>query len=355
MRKFGVVLLAMALVLVFALASCYIGMIGGGTGPTGTGPGNGDGGPTGPVWTAVADSPFDLTVSAIVYGNNRFVAWDNAFPITVATSTDGITWTAGTVDNFRIHEIAYGNGVFVAIGDDVEVGSHARFATSTDALTWTPITDRPFSYLDGTYTTLHYTPNAIAFGGNTFVAMVTIYMAGGTYNHRIATSTDGLIWTEATPPPPSDGGCSTIAYGNGTFVAAGFEGQMMASTDGGRTWTLVEDGAFGSAWINLIAYGNGRFVAVARVFQGTGVATSTDGLTWTVSADALGAVDAIAYGNGRFVVVGQSGKAVISTDGSTWTTVADTAFSYHDIDDVAYGNGTFVAVGWDGRMAYWRP
>jgi hypothetical protein len=89
--------------------------------------GGGDtGGPTN--WTAVSNSTFDTSdhhIYAIAYGIadgesvGRFVA--GGFPGKMAYSTNGSSWTSvsdSKFGTFTIHDIAYGNNRFVAVGDD---------------------------------------------------------------------------------------------------------------------------------------------------------------------------------------------------------------------------------------------
>jgi photosystem II stability/assembly factor-like uncharacterized protein len=123
-------------------------------------------------------------------------------------------------------------------------------------------------------------------------------------------STDGQTWTALTPGLPVSNTFG-VAYGNGTWVAGGYNGKMAYSTDG-ENWTEADITGFAS----------------------------------------LG----VAYGNGKWVAVGQQGKMAYSTDGGvTWTLVTDSGFGTTHINGVAYGGGRFVAVGKDGKMAYSNP
>jgi hypothetical protein len=218
-------------------------------------------------WTAT-DSKFgdrDNSICAIAYGNNKFVAGGENGKI--ATSTDGVTWTAvntgsifdylydGSTYKVGIGAIAYGNNKFVAVGDE------GKIATSTDGVTWTAVnTGSIFDYVDDLFGPSKAAIIAIAYGNGKFVA--------GGEESKIAVSSDGVSWTAVTTTafdyhPIYSGetistGFRRIAFGDGKFVA-GHGGTMATSTDG-ATWTPIPTPtSFNRLW--AIAYGNGKFVA----------------------------------------------------------------------------------------------
>jgi hypothetical protein len=86
---------------------------------------------------------------------------------------------------------------------------------------------------------------------------------------------------------------------------------------GGATWTARSAAGNDDFWTS-VAYGNGIFVAVGDNI----VMTSPDGITWTVQS-AAGNNDfltAVTYARGLFVAVSSFGDRVItSPDGITWT------------------------------------
>jgi hypothetical protein len=129
----------------------------------------------------------------------------------------------------------------------------------------------------------------------------------------------------------------SAAYGNGVFVAVGFNSSNAASSTDGITWTTRTLPSV-SSWYH-VAFGNGIFVAVSQ--SGTAmVATSTDGITWTQRTAPFGTNYSVCFGNGRFVTVGGGGGSMVSTDGINWTSGS---FA-NGFTDVVYGNGVFVAV-----------
>jgi uncharacterized repeat protein (TIGR02543 family) len=293
--------------------------------------------PAGPTWTAVTNSTFDTSsISAIAYGNNRFIAGGSYGRM--AYSADGVTWTAitGTDITFNyndINAIAYGNNTWVA------VGYSGKMAYSTNGITWTAVADSTFDTSS---------IRAIAYGNNRFVAVGD--------SGKMAYSTDnGVTWTAVTNSTINISyQIASIAYGNNRFVAGSNGGTMAYSADG-ITWTAVTNSTFGVYGILAIAYGNNRWVAVGNSGK---MAYSSDGISWTAVTDSTfgtgtsGYIYGIAYGGGRFVAVGASDKMAYSTDGVNWTAVADSTFGTSSIRAIAYGNNRFVAVGDSGKMAY---
>lgn len=91
--------------------------------------------------------------------------------------------------------VAYGNGIWVAIG-----GTGTQAGSSPDGITWTARTMPTSAQW-----------NVVTFANGVFVALAT---AGST---AAATSTDGINWTARTMPSASN--WSAIAYGNGVFAA----------------------------------------------------------------------------------------------------------------------------------------
>jgi len=322
--------------------------------------------PIDPVWTAVdvtsifGTDYYNNTIRAIAYGNGKFVAGGEEGKM--AYSTDGITWTAVTdstiwdlVENKKtyktsINAIAYGDGKFVA------GGGYGKMAYSTNGVTWTEV---DVTSIFGSYGNLSI--NAIAYGDGKFVAGAK----GG--DSVMAFSSNGINWTAVAYDSIWEfvfidvifrSHINAIAYGDGKFVAGGSGCKMAISTDG-ETWTALPDSTilgftidmdyyYGVPAITKIVYGNNKFIAESYYRNGK-MAISTDGVTWTaldvtrIFGSNSVPINTIAYGNGKFV----TGRWT-STDGITWTATA-TGFS---ASAIAYGNGKFVAGGTDGIIAY---
>jgi hypothetical protein len=304
------------------------------------------GGNSGAAWTAVDTYSIfgHVDIFAIAYGNNRFVAGGSGG--VMATSTDGVRWTAVSnkiFGEYPIYEIVYGNGKFVASSRE------GKMAVSTNGTTWTAVSNDIF--------VRQIINTAIAWGNNKFVAVGS--------RGRMATSTDGVTWTAVSNnvfSPDFDTSIHAIAWGNNRFVAGGSGGKMGTSTNG-TTWTAVDvSRIFGTSAISVIVFGNGKFIACG---SGGRMATSTNGTTWTAVdvSRTLGTsgIGAVAFGNGKFVASCGEGRMATSTDGTAWTVVTTSVFNYVEggktyttgVEGIAYGNGKFVAIGRHyGKMAY---
>jgi hypothetical protein len=255
---------------------------------------------------------------------------DTTTPVTInltgggSTTEAGVNWTTRTsaVDS-DWQDIAYGNGVFVAVA---MAGAGNRVMTSPDGITWT-----------GRSAAAANSWQSVTFGNGLFVAVA----ASGTGN-RVMTSPDGITWTSRTNS--IDNNWFGVTFGNNTFVAVcgtGTGTRVMTSPDG-ITWT-TRTNSIDNNW-QAVTYGGGLFVAVSNTGSGTRVMTSPDGVTWTTRTSAAdNDWNSITYGNGMFVAVSSTGsgnRAMTSTDGITWTsrnTVVDNSWR-----SVTYGGGNFV-------------
>ena len=308
------------------------------------------------TWIAVSDSKFGSThINSICYGNGKFVAVGNDGKI--AYSSDGITWTAVSDSKFEtshIYGICYGNGKFVA------VGASGKIAYSSDGVNWTKVSDSTF----GSNTTIY----SICYGNGKFVAgggfLSSVGLNGYMPNGRAAYSIDGVTWTSIDSSPFKSCYIYSICYGNGKYIAVGGRpsttiegttvgdsGKMVYSTDG-TTWTVVTNPHFETSQIRSTCYGNGRFVAVG---QGGKIAYSNVGTGWIAVSDSkVGAstISGVTYGNGKYVTVGWDGEITYSSDAINWTLVSDSKFGTSAIYGVCYGNGKYVVVGSGGKIAY---
>lgn len=175
----------------------------------------------GTTWTpAVTVIPPETTLTGLATDGTHFVAigYDNSGPV-VYTSPDGANWTlvslgAVTPAVNDLTGIAWGNNMFVAVGNSTT--STPEIITSTDfGATWTAVTQA----LAG------YAPETVAFGNGHFV--VTIW-AG--LNEGILDSTDGQTWTLYNLP--TENYLPALTCGNGIFVAGGTWGEILANPGG---------------------------------------------------------------------------------------------------------------------------
>src|SRR6185295_1895029 len=175
------------------------------------------------------------------------------------------SWVRRTVPgpNSALNGIAYGNGTFVAVGDNSFV------ARSTDGITWTTSTA-------GAYGTL----KRVRFLNGQFVAVGS--------SDKLIYSSDGASWTANTLPQAD---FWDIAFGNGVYVLAGSGNYV--SSDGVnwmQTHPMITD-AFGTheTFLNTVAFGGGGFLGLSigpLALTPRQAVFSTDGTNWIARAPA---------------------------------------------------------------------
>jgi len=246
----------------------------------------------------VAGSGTTLYLNSGVSGGVKIVTGgDGAFYV----SEDGVAWQAGDVISFwDTKSIAYGNGLFVAVGY-VDGGSGKNTAYySTNGINWTSTSLPALRNWTG-----------ITYGNGKFVA---ISGSDTSLSNIAAYSTDGINWTQTTLPLTTN--WSRIAYGGGVFVACNADVPAAYSTDG-INWNVTTALPLSLEWGD-IAYGTirgvGYFFAVGKnrsTASGTSAAAySTDGINWTQTILPYKATwDLAIYGNNKFFTYSASGSA----------------------------------------------
>jgi hypothetical protein len=157
---------------------------------------------------------------------------------------------------------------------------------------------------------------SLAYGGDRFITV---------RNDNVSYSDDGISWVFGGTIP-SGFRPDLAVWGNGTFVLAlqsqtAFNSNQVATSPDGITWTLRALPING-LWERIVW--NGDLFVLLR-YSGASFLTSPDGITWTARAQTI-PVRAAGAGNGRIVVLGASfsspGIAYISDDGITFTSHA---------------------------------
>jgi hypothetical protein len=207
-------------------------------------------------------------------------------------------------------------------GKWIALGHTSNVATSSDGVTWTE-----HSIPAGSW-------QSVTFGNGRYVALNAVDATP----HEIV-STNGTNWSTVGGP---DGPWTSVTYGGGLFVAVGSLGQIYTSSDG-LSWTktfLRPHDDFTS-----VAYGNGRFLAVDAAHGDTAVAL--DGVHWAfyLTPKAGEHWGAVAYGDGNFVAFDRSGSGFNASTvlGALW--LVHSYAPVQEIDGAVYGCGSFVATG----------
>ena len=288
----------------------------------------------GETWTTNT-FPVSLTSPRVFFGSNLFILNDE-FSGVFYTSTDGINWTSRAVStSFRyMYDFAYGNGIYVATGQNESVqgaGQPVKMFYSNDGINWS-LTNTIPGWANQW---------VVTFGNNKFVAA----KGGSCGTNCISYSSDGINWSLATTPNLGSGpiiNFTDIIYTGTTFYAVSGGGAVITSSDG-VNWTYqttISEITTWSDYVNELAFGNSTVVGVGPNGR---VSTSTSPSTWvkrTASPSGSISWDDIAFGQSNFVAVSSQGYVMRSGDGVTWTSSGSISAS-----SIAYGNGTFVAFG----------
>jgi hypothetical protein len=233
------------------------------------------------VWTApVSLAPsFTIKPGAAHYLNRYFLVTGGTTSTNGAFSADGVNWKSTGYIGFGTKAGVYGaEEQFYVVA-----GQSGQAAYSDDLYHFTTIPNTITDWTVGTGGALYI--NAGAYGDNTYV------FGGGSgqiaWTKTILDSAGDLVpWTQSADAPGifgSDGFINALAFGAGTFVAAGNDagngGLIAYSTDDGVSWTLsTMTPNIGRVTIYALTYGNGYFVAVNDLGF---AAYSTNGITWT--------------------------------------------------------------------------
>jgi hypothetical protein len=241
----------------------------------------------------------------LIHAGDRWAAAGNNS--SVALSSDGTTWTYCiqpelllTTASTQLYAAAYNSCILCIVGLN-----SACIITIDSGQTWT-LGSAPLGAATACY--------ALTWNG-------AVFSAGGT-STTLGYSTNGTTWTQSS----SVSGLTTVRClasntSNGTMVAVADSG-IYYSTNNGVTYTK-ESGGMGA--YTTICFGNNRFIAGGTLGK---IATSPDGITWTVrtslSTGTWGAarqVGAIVWDpiHSQFIAVGATGGCATSPDGITWT------------------------------------
>jgi len=185
------------------------------------------------VGNPVADIAFGGGIFVVVGDNSAFRSLDN-----------GATWSPGTISGISyLSAISYGNGRFIAAD-----AASDNVVVSTDGILWDTVT---------TGLTSPETLERIGFGGGLFLLTTS---SGDAY-----TSPDGVSWEQRTrfaDLAGFDTSVLRVSYGGGGFlIVTGAPVQIFFSTDSGDSWiTLDPFGGSSSYYLEDVSYWNGAFV-----------------------------------------------------------------------------------------------
>lgn len=221
--------------------------------------------------TGKKDAHYSTYLRAVGFGKDAFLALGgdpgavgDSKPF-IMTSPDGVKWTEPfhVAGKNILRRFAFGNGLYVAVGD------RGRRAVSSDGREWKDAPD--VKAID--------TLVDVTFGKGIFV--------GVGLNGLRMSSEDGLKWSERLVGEEGEH-CNSVLFTGEQFVAIGL-GATYLSPDG-RTWTRKENK---DAPLTA-AYGDG--VYVGSNWKGR-ILRSTDAVEWKQVFKSEHHIEALCYGS----------------------------------------------------------
>lgn len=278
-----------------------------------------------------------------------------------ATSTDGATWTLRSATGMGQSTGLYKIGsAFV----NTSVNANPKIATILDPISGTTqgggTRIAPANSIDGTITGLVYTNNGWGVMGNygwhwngfgkdtggpiimssmVYGNGIWVLVIAGVVSSASATAEKypaGLTFTNRTLPITSP---TRVSFANNLFVAIGSDG-IATSTDG-TTWT--QRSSAGDFRNSRVMYAGG--VWFAAISAGS-FYTSTNGTTWTARTSMAGYfLVGATYGNGVYCVMTSQGSLYSSADAVTWTSRTNPVTGTNWINDSSVQGESVLAFG----------
>lgn len=211
----------------------------------------------------------------------------------MASSTNGTTFTSRTNNNATLNDIAFGNNVFVSVGNAVNgsgyiatIGADGTVTRRVSGVT-TVLVGIKFlngSFYAGTNGIIRSTDGGVTWssaGGGLnswqdFAFSGTAYVAIGD-GGRYAISSDGVTFGAATLTGVTTQTMRGMDFANGVFVAVGNAGTIITSPDG-TAWTLRTSGT--TQQLNSVMYSTRDNLWYAAGNGGV-LLYSPDAITWT--------------------------------------------------------------------------
>ncbi len=295
--------------------------------------------PDGGTWTERARAL--PSGNSITYAAGRWVV---AGDTKIVTSTDGVSWSVSSSNVGILPSVVHTGAEYVAVG--WLGGSVAGVYTSPDAQQWAlrsyaqRLTTVARSSADGRLAAIGLSEVTLASTDNG-----ATWQFGGTLNDSISSVFLDVAWF-----PPAN-----------AFVALVGEGanQRIYTSVDGVSWTRRGDAPYYGA----LGASPSLIVNVGATVVGRGLATSSDGVTWTprIIPTTL-ALEDVFWTGSQFIAVGSSGTIITSPDGVTWTqrtsgtTVALLGVAASPLVTVVVGaSGTILSspdgVVWDSRTS----
>lgn len=291
--------------------------------------------------------------SIVVSATNKWGKSSN-FTLNLTIQRTTLTWNnSSSGSNFfnttySPQAAAWGNNTWVLCGTTSNGGgSTALIAYSSDGITWTNGGFGLSLMGNGSRAT------GVAYGNSRWIAV------GRSANSVVISDNNGVTWSTNSSGSGllsfsfTNPNYPCIAYGPTNNWVAGSDGskKLFYSTNNGTTWNESTSGTslFSGGGVTCVLYANSTWFAVG--YNGSNTyfyATSTDnGVNWTQRSTLLYNTRSIAFGNGRYVVTGATSASAsyFSSIGGTVSNSSNNLFSGGYGQWVTFADGMFIAVG----------
>lgn len=224
--------------------------------------------------------------------------------------------------------MAGSKGIFVAVGGSGS-GS-AKIATSPDGINWT---QRANGFTS--------TVMCVAYSDGKWVA--------ADYNGNVGISTDGINWS-VTAIPNGGNALRGVTYSKekNRWVVVGILYYIYSSPDG-VNWAYHIGSSGAGVNHNDVAYGAGKFITATD--GDNEVRYSTDGMNWNIGTQSLASSKYCIYFDGtQFIMGGYQGVLYTSPDGVTWTSRTN-EFGTSSIYGITSGVDRSIICGEGGKVS----
>jgi hypothetical protein len=126
----------------------------------------------------------------------------------LASTNQFASWQVQRLGRFGIESLAYGNGAFVAVGNENAPTTNS-FCVSTNGLDWIDLRSQLYQ---------NFMPNRVAFGNGRFLAL----LSAATTDRRVGISTNGFDWQWLSTGGTAPEGFHSLVFGQGQFVSEHF-------------------------------------------------------------------------------------------------------------------------------------
>ena len=297
----------------------------------------------GKTWTSVS-SMFSVQATSIEWNGTYWTVFGEDPSYNVATSNNGMDWTIS--QNASIESSSFYNGIYY-----FRESSGNTYSKSVDGNTWTTLSTLSDMSLSIISQFTRNTPH------ESVAQIKPLSVATGEGDNTLAYSVDGIQWKGLGSSVFSLRGNRAVWNGK-VWVAVGADsaGTWVATSYDGMEWTRGE-----STWLSEgydIAWNGDQFVAVGinAGNTGGGIATSTDGTTWTgvsgIESLFSQRVSRISWTGRKWLAYGSGGNTTaMSTNGTTWTTTPEQNATIRDASSVFWESGRFTSASLTGFTA----